>query len=461
MTLAKNLSADFVAQRPKSMQLYERASNALGGRVGHDLRHFSPVPLYVKRGQGGRKWDVDDNEYIDFLMGNGALLMGHAPALVTEAIAQVLDQGTHFGNDHPLHIDWAELVQQLVPCAERVRFVNSGTEATLLALRLARAFTSRHRILRFEGHFHGWHDSVIHGFQPPFDAEGSLGVPPDARDHAVSIPDNNLTLVEEALDRETDIGAVILEPSGASWGRVALDLDFLQGLRDLTRRRDIVLIFDEVVTGFRFSPGGAQGLYGIIPDLCSLAKILTGGTPGGAVAGRADIMALMDMSGDPQRDRFQRVWHLGTFNAAPICAAAGIAVLKEVATGAPIDRANALTQKLHAAWEEVLERHAIAGYVYGPSSTFHVYFETDPERCGSASSRSDLHTNDANKLKGMPGNLISEYQRHLRFHGVDNMSSTGGVLSSAHTDEDVDEATEVFEKTVLSLRDMGLILSLG
>ncbi len=461
MTTDTDLFQTYAAQRPQAAHYYERASNSMGGKVGHDLRHFTPVPLYIERGQGGRKWDVDGHQYIDFLMGNGALLLGHAPPEVTEAIARVLGNGTHFGNDHPLHIEWAEWVQKLIPCAERVRFVNSGTEATLLAMRLARAFSGRHRVLRFEGHFHGWHDSVIRGFQPPFDAEGSLGVPPDVKDHAVSIPDNDLDLLAQTLEHEKDIGAAILEPSGASWGRVSLTPEFLQGLRDLTQKHDVVLIFDEVVTGFRFSSGGAQGLYGITPDLCSLAKILTGGTPGGAVAGRADIMALMDMTGNPERDRFQRVWHLGTFNAAPICAAAGIAVLEQVATGQPIERANALAQQLRSDWDDILERHGIAGYVYGPCSTFHVYFETDPERVGAASSRSDLYTSDAKKLKGMPGGLINEYQRHLRYHGVDNMSSTGGVLSSAHTDEDLGIANDAFEKTVVALRDLGLVLAMG
>ena len=461
MTTDNELFESYAAQRPKATQYFERASKSMGGKVGHDLRHFSPVPLYIESGQGGRKWDVDGHQYIDFLMGNGALLMGHAPAIVIDAIARVMGNGTHFGNDHPLHIEWAEWVQKLVPCAERVRFVNSGTEATLLALRLASAFSGRHRILRFEGHFHGWHDSVIRGFQPPFDAEGSLGVPPDAKDHAVSIPDGDLDLVAETLEREKDIGAVILEPSGASWGRVGLEPTFLQGLRDLTEKKNVVLIFDEVVTGFRFSPGGAQGLHGITPDLCSLAKVLTGGTPGGAVAGRADIMALMDMSGDHQHDRFQRVWHLGTFNAAPICAAAGIAVLEQVATGQPIERANALAAKLRTDWEDILERHGIAGYVYGPCSTFHVYFETNSERVNGASTRQDLYTKDAKRLKGMPGDLVNEYQRHLRFYGVDNMSSTGGVLSSAHTEEDLSIANDVFEKTVVALRDLGFVLSMS
>lgn len=461
MSKSRNLIDAYAAKRPQSANWFQRARAVLGGGVGHDLRHFEPVPLYIKRGEGGRKWDVDGNEYIDFLGGNGALLLGHAHPDIVAAINETILCGTHFGNDHPLHIEWAELVQELVPSAERVRFVNSGTEATLLAIRLARAFTGRHRILRFEGHFHGWHDDVVHGFHPPFDADGSLGVPPHVRDQMVAIPDGDLNLVEDVLSRESNIAAAILEPSGASWGRVPLDPSFLHGLRELTTQHKVPLIFDEVVTGFRFSPGGAQELYGVVPDLSCLAKIIAGGMPGGAVVGNAEIMSLFDITGDAHHDRFQRVVHFGTFNAAPPSAAAGIAMLRQVATGEPTRRANAVTRQLHNAWNQVLERHGIAGYVYGPCSTVHVYFETDADRVHNASTRDDLRTTDAAQLKGMPAELILEYQRQLRHRGVDIMSSTGGVVSAAHTEVDVEQATAAFEQTVEALREHNLVLTIS
>ena len=339
------LSEAYSVRRQKSVELFERASRVLAGKVGHDLRYFRPVPLYIERARGGRKWDVDGNEYVDFLLGNGALLLGHAVPEVLEAVHQAAALGTHFGNDHPLQIEWAELVQKLVPSAERVRFVNSGTEATLLALRLARAYTRRDKILRFEGHFHGWHDEVVHGFQLPFDADGSLGVPPSVRRNTVALPAGDLNRVEELLSSDKDIAAAILEPSGASWGRVPLEREFLAGLREIATRHGVVLIFDEVVTGFRFSPGGAQALYGVTPDLSCFAKVLTGGLPGGAVVGRAHIMKLFDHTDEPQHDRFERVIHLGTFNASPLAAAAGLVVLKQVATGEPIRRANEMARK--------------------------------------------------------------------------------------------------------------------
>jgi glutamate-1-semialdehyde 2,1-aminomutase len=302
---------------------------------------------------------------------------------------------------------------------------------------------------------------VVHGFHPPFDADGSLGVPPHVRDQMVAIPDGDLNLVEDVISRESNIAAAILEPSGASWGRVPLDPSFLHGLRELTTQHKVPLIFDEVVTGFRFSPGGAQELYGVVPDLSCLAKIIAGGMPGGAVVGNAEIMSLFDITGDAHHDRFQRVVHFGTFNAAPPSAAAGIAMLRQVATGEPTRRANAVTRQLHNAWNQVLERHGIAGYVYGPCSTVHVYFETDADRVHNASTRDDLRTTDAAQLKGMPAELILEYQRQLRHRGVDIMSSTGGVVSAAHTEVDVEQATAAFEQTVEALREQNLVLTIS
>lgn len=460
MSVSQDLIRAYTAKRTRSLEHYQRANQVLAGGVGHDLRNFSPVPMYIARAKGARKWDVDGNEYIDFLLGNGGMLLGHADPEVTGAVMDAVANGSHFGNDHPLQIEWAEWIQKLVPCAERVRFVNSGTEASALALRLARAHTGRTKILRFEGHFHGWHDDVVHGFHPPFSADGSLGVPPQVRENHLLIPDGDLNRVAEALASDRQIAAVILEPTGASWGRVPMEFEFLRGLRSLTSQHGVPLIFDEVVSGFRFSPGGLQQLSGVTPDLTCFAKILAGGLPGGAVAGRAEIMQLFDITGDAHRDRHARVLHFGTFNASPPSAAAGITVLRRVSTGAPIAHANRMAEHLREAWDGVLERLGIAGYVYGEASIFHVYFETDPQRIQQAGQRRDLVTREARLLKGMPASLVLQYQRQLRQRGVDIMSSTGGLLSSSHTERDIAEATVAFEGTVQALVEEGLVLTL-
>ncbi|MBM4001662.1 MAG: aminotransferase class III-fold pyridoxal phosphate-dependent enzyme [Planctomycetes bacterium] len=452
-----DLKQAYAAARPASQAAFQRAQRVLAGGAGHDLRFARPMPLYIARAKGSRKWDLDGHEYIDFLMGNGALLLGHAAPEVVAAIQEALAHGTHFGNDHLPQIEWAEQIRRLMPSAERIRFVNSGTEATHLALRVARACTGRTRILRFAGHFHGWHDGVVHGFQPPFEADGSTGVPAGVRTESILIADGDLNRVEHALATDDDIAGILIEPSGGSWGRQPLDPQFLHGLREITARRNRLLIFDEVITGFRYSPGGAQELYGVRPDLTCLAKIVAGGMPGGALAGRADLMAAFELTGVTHHDRFERVAHQGTFNAAPLSVAAGLATLRRIASGEPTRQADSAAAHLRERWEEVLERHGVAGYVYGVSSTFHVYFETDPRRLDAASTRSDLYTVDPARLKGMPGELVATYQRALRSFGADNMSCTGGVLSAAHTAEDIDRSTEIFEATVLHLRDAGVV----
>ena len=460
MKTQDDLIAAYTSKRTKSLEHFQRAKQVLAGGVGHDLRNFSPVPMYISRAKGSRKWDVDGNEYIDFLLGNGGMLLGHADPETVDAINQAVANGSHFGNDHPLQIEWAEWITKLVPCAERVRFVNSGTEASLLALRLSRAHTGRNKILRFEGHFHGWHDEVVHGFHPPFDADGSLGVPPQVRENQVLIPDGDLNRLAEVLQSDQGIAAAILEPTGASWGRVPIETEFLRGLRELTAKHGVVLIFDEVVSGFRYSPGGVQELSGVTPDLTCFAKIIAGGLPGGAIAGKAEIMKLFDITGDAHHDRYERVLHFGTFNASPPSAAAGITVLRRVSTRQPIEHANRMADLLRGSWDDVLERHGVAGYVYGDASIFHVYFETNRERIDHATTRRDLQTRDAKLLKGIPGALLTQYQRHLRLRGVDIMSGTGGLLSSAHTEQDIIEATAAFEDTVGALIEEGLVQTL-
>jgi glutamate-1-semialdehyde 2,1-aminomutase len=444
----------------KSREFQARASQSLGGGVGHDLRYAEPVPIYITHGRGSRKWDVDGNEYVDFLMGNAALLLGHADPAVVTAIEQAVGDGTHFGNDHPRHIAWAELVCQLLPSAERVRFVNSGTEATLLAFRLARAFTSRQKVMRFAGHFHGWHDDVVHGFEMPFDRPVTLGVSGNEKRDMVTLSDSDSQKIQTEL-AGGDYAAVIVEVTGASWGRAPLPAGLLEMLREETRSQGTVLIFDEVISGFRFSPGGIQQLAGITPDLTCLAKILAGGMPGGAVAGSSEVMRLFDKSGDAEQDRYGRVVHFGTFNASPLSAAAGIATLEKLADGTPIEQANTRAVEMRGEIAALLQKHDVAGFVYGEASLFHVYFETDPDRLGEIGSAADVPTADPRRLKGMPASLVSRYQALLRHAGVDLMSGTGGALASCHTSEDIQLATSSFDSTILALLDEGHIQQIG
>ena len=450
------LDERLVDGRPGSLTWYERARQCLAGGLGHDVRHVTPFPTYIERAEGAYKWDVDGNRYIDYGLGNGALLLGHAHPAIVEAVVRAAPLGVHFGNDHPLQVLWAEAIQSLVPCAERVRFVNSGTEANMLACRVARAYTGRGKILRFEAHFHGWHDDLVSGFAPPFEVAPTIGLAPGALAGTVMIPANDLDRVEQTLAADGDIAAVILEPSGASWCTVPLDPGFLAGLRDLTRRYGVLLIFDEVITGFRWAPGGAQERFGVTPDLSSHAKVISGGMPGAAVCGRADIMAVHQITGDPQHDRYRRVLHFGTFNAAPVSAAAGVACLEIVRTGEPQRQADAMAARLRAGLDAVLARRGVAGYVYGEASAFHVYL-TAPAPRGRWTDRQALQSRDPAVLKGMPGALVQALQNGFRVRGIELLSYNGGLTSAAHTEADIDTTIAAFDDLIGELVDAGRV----
>ena len=451
-------SATFAAQRPKARELYGRAKQLIAGGVGHDLRYNPIAPTYVDHALGSRKSDIDGNEYIDYGMGNAALLLGHAHPAVLEAVREVIGRGLHFGNDHPAMIEWAQLIHDLVPSAEKVRFTNSGTEATMLALRLARAKTGREHVLRLEGHFSGWHDAVGRGAAVPFHAPVSLGIPRDTLKLIVVIP-ADLNRVEDELRTNGDIAALMLEPSGGSWGTVPLTMEFNRGLRALTQQYGVPLIYDEVITGFRYSPGGYQRLAGITPDLSVLGKVVAGGLPGAALVGRADIMRLFDYTGDAEHDRSGRVSHLGTFNANPLSTAAGIASLKLVADGRVQAEADRAATLLRAGMERILDQLAAAAYVYGDSSIFHVYMEEHPG--SGVTSREALHTLDAARLKGIPSRVVSAFQRNLQIRGVDLLSYTGGVTSSAHTEGDIRVTLEAFEDTMRTLLREAIVARVG
>ena len=246
---------------PASRALFERAQHLFPDGVTHDNRRMQPFPIFVERADGAYKWDVDGRQYIDYWMGHGALIMGHNPPHVRDAVIEQAARGTHYGASHALEVSWAEWVCKLVPCAERVRFTASGTEATHMALRLARAYTGKRNVIKFAGHFHGWHEGLEVGVQTPYEMVPEPGQMQEAVDAVALCPPNDIEAVRAAL-AAGDVAAIILEPTGGHFGTVPVAPSFLQRLREEATRAGVVLIFDEVVTGFRVAPGGAQELYG-------------------------------------------------------------------------------------------------------------------------------------------------------------------------------------------------------
>lgn len=304
-------------------------------------------------------------------MGHGALMLGHAHTAVTAAVNQQVMRGSHYGGCHELEVQWAELIQQMVPSAKRVRFAGTGTEATHLAIRIARAYTGRERLLKFDGHFHGWHDGVSVAVSPPFTNTMSAGIPRSVLADTLTCKSNDIDAVAMHLARG-DVACVILEPSGGGSTTTPTVPGFLQKLRDLTRQHGTLLIFDEVISGFRYAPGGYQELVGVTPDITTLAKICAGGMPGAAVVGAVNVMDIMRPG---TKNTKGRVAQNGTFNANPISAAAAITTLQLLADGAPQKHAAAMAAMLRSGVDDAMRHVGVPGTCYGESSLFNVSFE--------------------------------------------------------------------------------------
>jgi glutamate-1-semialdehyde 2,1-aminomutase len=445
--------ASYVERTPGSAALHAKASGLLPSGIVHDSRHTDPYPLYTQRAIGCRKWDVDGRELVDFYGGHGALILGHCHPAVTEAVQRQLQLGTHYGSSHALEVEWAALIQDMVPCAERVRFTSSGTEATHMALRLARAHTGRAKIMRFRGHFHGWHDHMAFGVDGHFDGTPTPGVLRQVAAEVVLLPPGDLEAVERAFEADDGIAAVIVEPTGASTGAVPVKCEFLRGLREVTARHGALLIFDEVVTGFRVSPGGAQQALGVIPDLCTLAKIVAGGLPGGAVAGRKEIMDWLDFSVSDARKR-EKIRHQGTYNANPLSAAAGAEALRLIRGTDVCARANAAAARMRQTFNRVLAEEGIPWAVYGDYSVLHFFtnpgwLDIDPERW-------DAHHHPAHFFVGDPRKaMLAKLYLALVVHGIDPKGSRGAIVSAVHEAEDIEWAAIAWRKALRMLKEEG------
>jgi glutamate-1-semialdehyde 2,1-aminomutase len=445
----RSLAERYAAEFPRSRQLHERALAVFPHGVTHDSRRLEPFPVYVDRASGSHKWTVEGKELVDYWSGHGALLLGHSHPAVVEAVQRQMTRGTHPGACHEKEIEWGELVKRLVPSAETVRFTSSGTEATLMALRLARIFTGRPKVMKFAGHFHGWHDFVIPAADAPYDGAAPPGVPAEVAGLTVVAPPNDPDAVDRALKDDPNIGCVILEPTGGHWGTVPIRGPFLHALREITTRYGRLLIFDEVITGFRVAPGGAQERYGIRPDLTTLAKILAGGLPGGCVAGRADVLAHLEYRlGRP------KMRHPGTFNANPLSAAAGTAALQIVADGEPCRKANEIGRLLRQRLNQFFAERRASWIAYGEFSMFHLL----PDYQGPRPNDDEFipYNGDLKRLDDpRHTRLTFAVRQGMLLHGVD-LFGLGGMTTAAHTEEDVERTVFAVAGTLDLLREEGL-----
>ena len=358
----------------RSEKLYEKARKLIPGGVSSPVRAIKPFPFYTASAAGSKIIDADGNEYIDFCLAYGPKLLGHANPKIKEAIIEQLDKGWLYGTPTELEIKLAERIASIYPSIDMVRFVSTGTEATMSALRVARGFTGRNKFIKIEGGFHGAHDSVLIKAGSGATTHGkpdSLGVPEDFTRNTLQVPFNDIEALTEVMEKYgKDIAAFILEPVMGNVGPILPDEGYLQEVRKITEENDVVLIFDEVITGFRMAMGGAQQYYGVTPDMTTLGKIIGGGMPIGVFGGKREIMEMVSPSGG--------VYQAGTFSGSPTSIAAGLTVLDILEKENVHKKLNATGDKLRAGITDIVEDLGLNYNVCGVSSMFKVFFGDKP-----------------------------------------------------------------------------------
>ena len=406
---------------------------------GQQSRVVRPFPVFVDEAKGPLKWDADGNELVDYMMGFGAMILGHAEPRVTEAITRRLAQGTHMGTTTQLELRWAELVKELVPSVDRVRFTASGTETNLLAIRLARGFTGKKKIVKFREHYHGWQDyvSLDSGINT------QVGIPEETLSTVVVL-EPKISEVERLLESDKDVAAVIVEATGGHWGQLPLpNPGFLQDLREVTAKHRVVMIMDEVVCGFRISKGGAQERFDVSPDLTSMAKIVAGGLPGGALGGSEEIMEMLGSPPDPS----MFMAHPGTFNANPVSATAGVTTLEILADEPINETADAMADRLKRGLRDALTKLEVTGHVHGVASVVHVALGVECDCDGEVCTQPHSELLQAARAHSQPMKLA------MMNEGVDMMGGIGFMVSSAHGENEIDRTVEAFERSLTALRE--------
>jgi glutamate-1-semialdehyde 2,1-aminomutase len=421
------------ARTPKSCQLFETSKTVLPGGDTRSVLYFLPYPTFVERGSGCRVWDVDGNEYIDFLNNYTSLIHGHAHPAIVEAVSNQVKRGTAFASPTESQIQLAKQLQSRMPSLEQVRFCNSGSEATLMAIRAAKAFTGRNKVLKLEGGYHGHHDVAVvnTASTAKTSPDEQLGVFRGIVTDVVSIPANDLESATKVFETyQDDLAAVIVEPVMGAAGVIPLEPAFLNQLAEASRFTRTVLIFDEVIT-MRLAYGGAQQIYGLRPDLTTMGKLIGGGLPVGAFGGRAEIMALFDPAS-------ARLHHSGTFNANPATLAAGIAALDSL-TEEAIAHINQLGERLRSRLREVIGTAGIDAQLTGIGSLLGIHFTRGPIR-------------NYRDVLDAPRNLLSILHLLLLNRGI--MTAPRGLFctSTVMSGTDIDQFVDAFEDSIRAIK---------
>lgn len=416
----------------KSIALYEEGQALLAGGVSSNFRYgTTPVPLFYARGEGSRLYDVDGNGYIDYALANGPTILGHAPARVLDAVRASFADGQLYAGQHERELELARTISRHVPCAELMRFASSGSEAVHAALRLARAFTGRSKIVKFEGHFHGWLDNIYVSVRPSPNAAGPAeapvpvaetpGQPESALADLVVLPWNDLDAVADTLERQgSDIAGMIMEPIMCNTGVISPRPGYLEGVRELCDRHGVVLIFDEVITGFRLGLGGGQAKLGVTPDLAVFAKAIAAGFPLSCVAGRREVMELFLTKG---------VMHGGTYNSNVACVAAAAATITELEEndGAAYRAMDDIGTRLMEGVMALASEHRVPMRLQGFGGVFHAAFTEQDE------------ITDYRSFMRCDHDLMRRFVRGLQDAGVRLTTRGTWFLSTAHDGNDAEE----------------------
>ena len=424
----------------RSQELFQRAKEVIPGGVNSPVRAFRAVgadPVFIARAEGSRVFDVDGNAYIDYVGSWGPMILGHNHPEVRAALESALRNGTSYGAPTELEVEMAELVVECVPGVEVVRMVNSGTEATMSAIRLARGYTGRDKIVKCEGCYHGHADSLLvkaGSGATTFGVPTSPGVPADFAKHTLTIPFNDLDALEAVVqDNPDQIACVIVEPVPGNMGCVPPKPGYLEGLRRITQREGIVLIFDEVMTGFRLALGGAQERFGVTPDLTTLGKIIGGGLPVGAYGGRREIMERVAPVGP--------VYQAGTLSGNPLATTAGLATLRALRRPGTYEALEEKSRRLCDGLAEIFRRRGVPAFHTRVGSMFTAFFQEGPVYDYSTALRSDTE-------------LFGRFFRAMLERGVYLAPSQfeAGFMSLAHSEEDIDRTLEAADDTLASIQ---------
>ena len=449
--LLNSYRSEIIARSPKSIAVWQGNRTVMPAGVGSLFRLADPFPMVIQRAEGARVWDADDNEYLDCMLGFSTMILGNTPYEVQEAIREALPRGTHYGQCHEHEYAFAKLFCDMVPGVERVTFCNSGTEATMYAIRLARASTGRPLIAKFEGGYHGTHDLLAVSFgrprpdvtdygpvEDPLTIPESPGLAAGAWKDTITLPFNHPAAFDKIRQHASQLAGVIIEPVQGAGGTIPAEREFLAELRQVTKETGTFLIFDEVITGFRLAAGGAQELFGVIPDVSTFGKIAGGGLPIGAVGGTAEAMRFMEYDSEPGA-----ILMAGTFNGNPLVTASGMAVLKRLSQEPQLyTRLNAMGNRFRNEINRFAQAEDYPALATGVGSMFWMHSTRGPIRS----------IRDVRQGKAVVNAGLRLLYRKNGLHIPPNH----GFLCTEHTDKDLTQLIEIHKAAMRELRTHGV-----